>query len=42
MFRNCPYCETWLNIKTTNQEVINKLENWKIVKRLDATDNKKQ
>ena len=33
--------ETWLTEKTTNNEIIEKLDNWKIIKRLDATDNRK-
>ena len=33
--------ETWLSDKTTNRVIQNKLKNWKIIKRLDATDNKK-
>ena len=33
--------ETWLNHETANHEVISKLKNWKIIKRLDATDNRK-
>ena len=33
--------ETWLNPDTANHEVIRKLKNWKIIKRLDATDNRK-
>ena len=31
--------ETWLTINISNKEVIKKLANWKIVKRLDSTDN---
>ena len=33
--------ETWLTAGTKNKELIKKLENWKILKRLDATDNRK-
>ena len=33
--------ETWLTVNTTNKEAISKLENWKIIKRLDSTDHKK-
>ena len=33
--------ETWLNPTISNAEVINRLENWKVLKRLDATDNRK-
>ena len=33
--------ETWLSTKVLNRTVIDKLKNWKIIKRLDATDNKK-
>ena len=33
--------ETWLTEKNTNEEIIRKLDNWKIIKRLDATDNRK-
>ena len=33
--------ETWLTEKTHNKELFNKLHNWKILKRLDATDNRK-
>jgi hypothetical protein len=33
--------ETWLTSNISNAEVINKLRNWKVLKRLDATDNKK-
>ena len=31
--------ETWLSLKESNITVINKLKNWRIIKRLDATDN---
>ena len=33
--------ETWLTSETSNKTVIEKLKNWKIIKRLDATDNRK-
>ena len=33
--------ETWLVQSVPNNLVIEKLKNWKIIKRLDATDNKK-
>ena len=33
--------ETWLDSSTSNKSVTDKLKNWKIIKRLDATDNKK-
>ena len=33
--------ETWLTVNISNKEIINKLKNWKIVKRLDSTDNGK-
>ena len=33
--------ETWLNPTISNAAVINKLKNWKVLKRLDATDNRK-
>ena len=33
--------ETWLTSNISNTEVINKLDNWKVLKRLDSTDNKK-
>ena len=33
--------ETWLTSDIPNKKVIESLKNWKIVKRLDATDNKK-
>ena len=32
--------ETWLTEKVSNKTVIDKLPNWKIIKRLDATDHK--
>jgi hypothetical protein len=31
--------ETWLSMEESNAVVINKLKNWRIVQRLDATDN---
>ena len=31
--------ETWLNNGVSNADVIKKLKNWKVLKRLDATDN---
>ena len=31
--------ETWLNSDVSNADVINKLKHWKVLKRLDATDN---
>ena len=33
--------ETWLTENVSNPEIIKALENWKIVKRLDSTDNGK-
>ena len=33
--------ETWLTTDVSNADVINKMPNWKVLKRLDATDNKK-
>ena len=33
--------ETWLSSDESNNLVINKLKNWRIIKRLDATDNVK-
>ena len=33
--------ETWLTFNTSNEQVIKKLKNWKVIKRLDATDNTK-
>ena len=33
--------ETWLNVEFSNAVVINKLKNWRIIKRLDSTDNQK-
>ena len=33
--------ETWLSDKVSNKVVKNKLKNWKIIKRLDATNDKK-
>ena len=33
--------ETWLTTDVSNADVINKMKNWKVLKRLDATDNKK-
>ena len=33
--------ETWLTEKNPSNEIIKKLENWNVIKRLDATDNKK-
>ena len=33
--------ETWLNQETKNDEVTRRLKKWRIIKRLDATDNKK-
>ena len=33
--------ETWLTDDVSNKDVIRKLNNWKVLKRLDATDNKK-
>ena len=33
--------ETWLTVNISNGEVIKKLKNWKIIKRLDSTDNGK-
>ena len=33
--------ETWLNSKISDNEVVNRLRNWRIIKRLDATDDKK-
>ena len=31
--------ETWLGIEESNEVIINKLKSWRIVKRLDSTDN---
>jgi hypothetical protein len=33
--------ETWLSSNISNSAVINKLKNWKIIKRLDSTDDRK-
>jgi hypothetical protein len=33
--------ETWLTFNTSNEQVIKKLKNWKVIKRLTATDNTK-
>ena len=33
--------ETWLTSDVCNADVINKLKDWRVLKRLDATDNKK-
>ena len=33
--------ETWLNSETSNQQVIGKVNNWTVVKRLDSTDGRK-
>ena len=32
--------ETWLNNETSNDQVISKLQNWSVIKRLDATESK--
>ena len=33
--------ETWLTSNISNEYVIQKLKNWRVIKRLDATDDKK-
>ena len=33
--------ETWLNKETTNEDVRKKLSNWRVLKRVDASDNMK-
>ena len=33
--------ETWLTVNILNKDIIKKLDNWKIVKRLDSTDHGK-
>ena len=35
------YLDNDLNLLTTNKEIMKKLNNWKIIKRLDATDHGK-
>ena len=33
--------ETWLTSNISNEYVIQKLKNWRVIRRLDATDDKK-